>query len=268
VKLTLGCTTRPYTSVSLAEACQRIAQAGYTDVALFRNGGIDAASSQADVLAVRDVVDDAGLVPSMVIASKNLEQGLPAAVAEYQRFLDHAALLGATWILELGISQKELLDDYVSLMQAASAHAQQVGLQISAKPHGGITTTTQDLLDVYHRIGHAAFGICYDPGNIIYYTQGAERPLDHIAEAAPLVTTGIIKDCIVRDGAPDVMITPGEGWVDFDGVLSALIAGGFTGPLYLECVGGQSIDEIDANVRRTRTMIEDILSHIPVPPTS
>ena len=82
----------------------------------------------------------------------------------------------------------------------------------------------------------------------------------HIARVAPLVKTGIIKDCIVRDGKPDVMITPGEGWVDFQAVLSSLVNAGFDGPLYVECVGGKSIDEIDHNVRHTLPFVRDILS--------
>ncbi len=30
----------------------------------------------------------------------------------------------------------------------------------------------------------------------------------------PVVTTAIIKDCLLRDGKPDVLITPGEGLVE------------------------------------------------------
>jgi sugar phosphate isomerase/epimerase len=130
------------------------------------------------------------------------------------------------------------------------------------KPHGGICLTVQDLMDVHASIDHPAFGICYDPGNLIYYTKGAERPEPNIARIAPLVTTAIIKDCIVRDGVPDVAITPGEGWVDFRAVLGGLVAGGFGGPLYLECVGGKELAEIDANVRRAKGYIEDILAQL------
>ncbi len=159
MKLTSGCTTRPYSSLAFAEACRHIAAAGYTDVALFRTAGVRSESSREEVLP--------------------------------------------------------------------------------------------------------AFGICYDPGNIIYYTRGKERPETHVSEVAPLVTTGIIKDCVLRDDIPDVMITPGEGLVGFDAVLSALVEGGFRGPLYVECVGGESLDEVDQNVRRTLVYIQGILSGLP-----
>ena len=109
-------------------------------------------------------------------------------------------------------------------------------------------------------MGHSAFGICYDPGNIIYYTKGALRPETDINAIAPRVTTAIVKDCIVKDGEPDVMVTPGEGSVDFERVVGRLVAGGFVGPLYVECVGGSTLNEINANVESTLKFVRDVLS--------
>jgi sugar phosphate isomerase/epimerase len=64
---------------------------------------------------------------------------------------------------------------------------------------------------------------------------------------------------VLNEGIPDVMVTPGEGLVDFPFVLSALVAGGFDGPLYVECVGGTDVDEIDRNVRRTLSFVRKAL---------
>jgi sugar phosphate isomerase/epimerase len=187
------------------------------------------------------------------------ELGLDAAADDYRVLIDNGALLGARWLLDCGTSKEERYADYVSVMRRVAPHAQAAGITITLKPHGGITLTTADLIDVYHKVDHPGFGLCYDPGNILYYTRGEERPETHIAEVAPLISTGIIKDCVLKDGTPDVMVTPGEGLVDFDTVLSGLVAGGFDGPLYLECVGGTTIDEIDANVRHTLTFVHTTL---------
>jgi sugar phosphate isomerase/epimerase len=78
--------------------------------------------------------------------------------------------------------------------------------------------------------------------------------------AAVTVSTVIIKDCVVEDGNPDVMVTPGEGLVDFEKVLGGLVAEGFVGPLYVECVGGKTVDEINANVKSTLKFVSDILA--------
>jgi sugar phosphate isomerase/epimerase len=56
------------------------------------------------------------------------------------------------------------------------------------------------------------------------------------------------------------MVTPGEGLVDFEKVLGGLVVGGFDGPLYVECVGGKTVDEIDRNVKSTLKFVSDILA--------
>jgi hypothetical protein len=38
-----------------------------------------------------------------------------------------------------------------------------------------------------------------------------------------------------------------------------LVAGGFDGPLYLECVGGTAIEQINENVRRSLDFIRNTL---------
>ena len=58
---------------------------------------------------------------------------------------------------------------------------------------------------------------------------------------------------------PDVMVTPGEGLVDFDTVLGGLVNGGFEGPLYVECVGGQTVAEINRDTEATLKFVSDIL---------
>ena len=260
MKLTIGCTTRPFANVPFAEACHRIAAAGYTDVAVFT--AVAPESTREQVLAVRQTAQAEGLKPSLVLAHARLELGVEQAVAQYKRLADNAALLGASWLLDLGSDKAELYDNYVSVMQQAVPYAEQVGCKVSVKPHGGITLTAEDLLALLKRVDQPAYGICYDPGNIIYYTKGARRPEMDIDKVAPLVTVGIIKDCIVKDDKPDVMITPGEGWVDFQAVFKGLVDGGFRGPLYLECVGGATPEEIDRNVARSRVFVNNILEKL------
>jgi sugar phosphate isomerase/epimerase len=263
MQLVVGCTTRPYGSWSFAEACQHIAAAGYTDVAVFANKGkipVRSDSTPQEIAETRQVAVDAGLVPSMLIGRTNIQLGLSKAIDEYKRLIDNTALLGAKWLLDGGISNKEHYENYFELMRQAAPQAQQAGVNITLKPHGGITLTIEDLINAYQKVNHPAFGICYDPGNIIYYTKGELRPEPAIDTVSPMVNTGIIKDCVVNNGVPDVMITAGEGLVDFQKVLAGLIRGGFRGPLYVECVGGKELDEINRNVKSTRKFVNDILA--------
>lgn len=260
----MGCTTRPYSAWSFAEACEHIAAAGYTDVAVFSNEGktsVRADSTAEEIAATRKAAADAGLSPSMVIGGVKLGLCVDAAVDDYKRLIDNVAEVGAKWLLDCGTS-REQSNTYFEVMRRAAVHAEAAGIGITLKPHDGITLTIDDLIDANNKVNHPAFGICYDPGNIIYYTKGELRPEPDIARVAPIVTTGIIKDCIVKDNAPDVMVTPGEGLVDFEKVLGGLVEGGFRGPLYVECVAGKELDEINKNVKATLKFISDILAKL------
>ena len=261
--LTIGCTTRPYASLSYQEAFGRIAAAGYTDVAVFGNQKqvpVRSDSTPGEVLAVRAAAADAGVVPSMLIGRTQLDQGLAAAVSDYKQLIDNAGSLGTKWLLDCGTSKEEHFDGYFELMRQAAPHAEKAGVHITMKPHGGISLTTEHLMAAREKVAHPAFGICYDPGNIIYYTKGDMRPETDVAEIAPVVTTGIIKDCVVEGGKSDVMVTAGDGLVDFYVVLSALVGGGFDGPLYVECVGSREPADVDRDIAFTLGYVKGILA--------
>ena len=259
----LGCTTRPYNRVTFAEACQRIADAGYSDIAVFAHDGempVDSSSSAKEVAAVRQVATDAGLKPSMLLGRTHLELGLDAATDDYKRLIDNAAALKCEWILELGTGKEEHYGDYPKLMSAVADHAQTAGIGISLKPHGGISLTAQELIDLHNQVNHPAFRISYDPGNIIYYTKGAVRPEDEVEQVTSRTSTLIIKDCSLEGDQPNVMVTAGDGLVDFPFVIGKMREGGFRGPMYVECVGSTEPDDIHADLKRTQAFIAALIS--------
>jgi sugar phosphate isomerase/epimerase len=264
-KLIIGATTRPHNKLSYGEAFAHIARAGYTDVALFNNQGrapVRADSTAEEVAAVRMAAEEAGVVPSMVLAQTQLGLGVEGAIADYKRLIDNAAAVGARWLLDLGTGDEARYDDYIEVMRGAAPHAAAAGLGISMKPHGGISLTVENLLETHTRVGHPAFGISFDPGNIIYYTKGERRPETDVAAVADKVTTAIIKDCVVEEGKADVMVTAGDGLVDFPVVLGRLLEAGFNGPLYVECVGASEPVEVDAALAFTRGYTAGILASL------
>lgn len=263
MKLTIGCTTRPYAGLSYEEGFERIAAAGYTDVAVFASQKVMPVRSDStpqEVAAVRTAAASAGVASSMLIGGTKLQLGLEAAVEDYSRLIDNTAALGATWLLDCGTSQEAHYETYFELMRRVAPHAESVGVKITMKPHGGVSLTAEHLIAAHEKVNHPAFGICFDPGNIIYYTKGEMRPETDVAEVAPRVTTGMIKDCVVVDGKPDVMVTAGDGLVDFYAVLSGLVGGGFVGPLYVECVGGSELKAVDRDIAFTLGYVKGILT--------
>ncbi|MEW6750571.1 MAG: TIM barrel protein [Candidatus Latescibacterota bacterium] len=262
MKRTIGCTSRPYAKLDYPEAYARIAAAGYTEVAVFANQGrvpIRADSTPQEVADVRRAAADAGLYPSMVIGGVRLDLGADAAVEEYRRLIHSVAELGARYLLDCGTGNRDDLGAYCEVMRRAAPLAAEACLSITLKPHGGITLTGSDLARVCRRVGHPAFGACYDPGNIVYYTGGELRPEKEAEQVAGSVTTAIIKDCVLLDGKPDVAVTAGDGVVDFPRVLAALAVGGFNGPYYVECVGGSDPADVDRDLAFTRGYVRGIL---------
>ncbi|NLC58762.1 MAG: sugar phosphate isomerase/epimerase [Armatimonadetes bacterium] len=265
MQLTLGATTRPWGNWSFAEACSAIAAAGYSDVAIYGHKGtipVSAESTPDDIAAVRSAVQGAGLVASMVITRTLLDVPLEMAVADYRKAIDAAAAAGITWVMNGGCEQPELYDAFQKLMRECAPYAAVKGLRLLMKPHGGIGLTGQMMRRVVEAVDHPNFSICYDPGNIIYYTKGEHRPETDVHAIKEHVSVCIIKDCVVNNGVPDVHLLPGEGLVDFRRVLGALVDAGFRGPLYVECVGGTQWDDINDRARRTHAFVSDLLARL------
>lgn len=263
MNLTLGATTRPWHTIPYADACGHIAAAGYTDVAVFSNDGripITSESTDDEARAVAEVTRQAGLVPSMLLSGMRLDLPVDEAVADYCRLVDATAAAGIPWLMNCGTEAPETYEPYREIMRQCAPYAEDRGVALAMKPHGGIALTGRMMAETVEQVGHPNFSICYDPGNIIYYTKGERRPETDVVDIAPHVSICIIKDCVVKDGTPDVWILPGEGWVDFPTVLGKLADAGFVGPLYVECLGGQEIDDINDRARRTHELIAGIVA--------
>jgi sugar phosphate isomerase/epimerase len=258
----LGATTRPWHAFPLAEACDAIAAAGYTQVALYANEGkmaLTADSSAADIEAVQGVLAARGLVATMLLGGPSLSGEVEAAVEQYRRLVDVAAAAGIRFLMNGGTENPATYDRYITISRRVAPYAHEKGVELQLKPHGGIGLTGKDLRRVAEQVANPAFSICYDPGNIIYYTKGQTRPEPDVGGVAALVRTCIIKDCVVADGKPDVWIQPGSGWVAFDAVLGGLAAAGFDGPLYVECLGGSELADINRRARETYDWLRALL---------
>ena len=223
---------------------------------LWKDGRIDLAyvmqSRTSEVFGI-DIHPNARIGKGLMIDhAHSVVIGETAVVGDNVSML-HAVTLGGT-------GKEEHFEGYFVLMRRVAPYAQQAGVHLTMKPHGGISLTTEDLLAACEKVNHPAFAICFDPGNIVYYTKGERRPEADVDKVAPKVSTAIVKDCVVNAGVPDVMVTPGDGLVDFDIVLGKLQRGGFRGPYYVECVGGQTLPQIDRDVAFTLGYVKGILA--------
>ncbi|WP_028455702.1 sugar phosphate isomerase/epimerase family protein [Chitinilyticum litopenaei] len=252
----LACTTRPYQELDFARACAAIAAAGFAEVGIFPCADtagqpawpVHADSNATELVAVRAALRQSGLAARLLLGSVVLQDGLPRAIDRYRRLLDHAAALGAPLLLDLGCDEPARYADYRRLLAAVAPHAATCGVTIVVKHHGGITASLADLLRLHDEVASPGLALCFDPGNVLYYSRGAELPRDCVAALAPHCRAVMLKDCRLDAGGPDVAINPGDGDAQWPQLLNALQAAGWDGPLLLECVAGRTLAERHANV--------------------
>jgi sugar phosphate isomerase/epimerase len=249
----LSCATRPYQALALPQACEHIAAAGFRDVALFYNQtdhgaaiAVTAHSSAQEIAAARQACAAAGLVPSLLLAG-DWQTG--NAVDHYRRLIDNAQQLGTSMLLDFGCERAEQLPDYIALMQAIEPVARAAKITICVKPHGGISTQPLHFIALKQILQSDCFMLSFDPGNLLYYSAGQIQPTDHVDALAPYCANFIIKDYQLTPAGPSVAVTPGDGDVDFPSLIHSLHAHHFTGPMYLELVAGETLADIDRNVR-------------------
>lgn len=264
--LKFGATTRPWHTWSFDQACKSISHAGYEEVSIYMNEGkspVTSTSPLGEIVETLEIVKKYELVPSMLLGSPRLDLGIDDSVKDFKKLIEIAARVGCKWLMNGGTEDTSLYEKYFEIMKQTAPYAEQKDMQILLKPHGGLGLTGRDLVKAVEIVNNDAFRICYDPGNIIYYTKGEVRPESDVDDVAEFVTFCIIKDCIIKeDGNPDVWILPGEGLVDFPFVIGKLVKSGFSGPLHVECLGGSELDDVDERAWKTRELLEKITENL------
>jgi sugar phosphate isomerase/epimerase len=257
--LEIGCFNRPWSRWSYDEALDALKECGVRLTGLVggHKGELfiapQASAEYLDQLKAR--IESRGLVP--IVAWYDTRHDVPRdeSIRNSRKQIDNAHRLGLKFLLSGATSKPEQYAQYYEVMADAAAYAEDRGIQIVVKPHGGCAASSDDLLVCLEKVNHPNYRIWYDAGNIIHYTGK-----DPVAEAAVLArhSTGFCaKDCAMPKG--DVMLQFGEGKVDFPAVFARLKEGGFTGPVMIECCGGKTLPEVTAAAKANREFLERVL---------
>ncbi|MFP3904559.1 MAG: sugar phosphate isomerase/epimerase family protein [Armatimonadota bacterium] len=252
----LGAFNRPWNQFEYEEALAGISGAGFKYTGLMRQGGeilLDSSTPTDEVENLRGTVEEAGLQMNTVLGRLDFADGVDGAIADLEQLLQNCAAIGASYFLNCGTKDEDLRQDYYTVLREGAEIGKDLGVTVTLKPHGGITTTGDDLLQAAETVNHDNFGIYYDAGNMVHY--GSHDPVEAAKACAQYVVGMCVKDSLGQ--GIGVNILPGEGEVDFEGVMSALAAGGFIdGPLLIECLGGETIEEVNTNALATRKFLE------------
>jgi sugar phosphate isomerase/epimerase len=260
VKWEVGCFNRPWTKWPFDRALREVKAAGYSTVGLLsrtREEPFIGAEATPEYLAgLKRRIAASGLRANMGALRSRHNVPHDDSVREVRTQIDNARTLSLKYVLSFGADRTEEYAHYFRVMREAAAYAEDKGIKLVMKPHGGISGSSGEILRAIAEVGHPNFAVWYDAGNIIHYT--GKDPAAELGPVARRVTGFCAKDCGELKG--DVMIQFGAGKVDFPAVLGGLKAAGFKGPVMVEgCKVGQTPEETTANARANREFIERVL---------
>lgn len=261
MEIELGCFTRPWKDYGVEDAAAGMRAAGFKHFGPMGMGPtrlIDYNSTSEEVAAIEQAVKSAGLSFTIMMGTYPLTS-VEEGVAALNREIDYAEQLGIRHVMTGGASDPAQYGTYYDIMRECAEYALHKGITLMLKPHGGLSNTTRETIDSWKKVNHQNFKICYDAGNLLYYA--GEDPLAHIREIAPIVAGMCIKD-EVGGMQGDVMVTPGDGQVDFAAVFGALKEAGFAGPYVVECLSGESLDEINHEAVRARNFLAETFAAV------
>jgi len=262
-KWQIGCYTRPWANYDYRVALDAIAEAGFKYAGLMTTKSeksnliISVDTSLEEARQVGREVKKRGLkVPSVYGGGIPVDKSLKAGIEGMRKLIDNCAACGAMNLLMGGTGNEKLFKLYYEAIAECCDYAQEKGVGISIKPHGGLNATGPQCRKTIEMVGHRNFGIWYDPGNIYYYSDGKRDPVDD----APTVDGLVVGMCIKDYKHPkNVAITPGTGQVDFPAVFARLQKGGFThGPLVIECLDPGDVERTIIQARKTRFFLEEL----------
>jgi len=272
----IGCFNRPWTKWPYDTALDGIRDAGYkltgllTAHPIYAAGDATATKGQFEPFARSEAtaeyldalkrrIAQRGLAVNMYALRNPFTGDAADVIKQVRAQIDHAKALSLDFVLSFGVAKADEYDNFIKAMADGAAYAQEQGVKLVMKPHGGNTGTAQEILDTLKKVNHANFKIWYDAGNIIYYT--GKDPVAELDPIAEHVTGFCAKDCSGK--GKEVLIQFGDGKVDFAGVFKKLKSAGFSGPLMVEGVAvADTADQTTENARKNREFLERVLASV------
>ncbi|HVK15933.1 MAG TPA: sugar phosphate isomerase/epimerase [Fimbriiglobus sp.] len=259
----VGCFNRPWAKWSFDECLKGVKAAGYATFGLLSRTkhdpfiGTDATPDYIDGLKRR--IAASGLTANLGSLRLRLAAPLADAIKDVRAQIDNAHTLSLGYVMTFGADNPKDVGPFVKVMADAAAYAQDKGVAVVMKPHGGISGAAAEILKVIKAVDHRNFSIWYDAGNIIHYT--GKDPVSELDPIAAHVTGFCAKDCGAVKG--DVMTQLGTGKVDFAAVFKRLKSAGFQGPIMLEgSKVGSTAEETTANAKANREFLERALASL------
>jgi sugar phosphate isomerase/epimerase len=264
VKWPIGCFNRPWvggkTNYGYDAALDGIKAAGYRLTGLLTktaNEPFVGADATPEYLAgLKKRIAARGLGVNMAALRTKDAETLEQMTKDVRRQIDNAKVVGVEFLLTFGVGKAEYYEKYYSLMSDAAAYAQERGMKLVLKPHGGSSGASEEIMRCMEKVKHPNFKVWFDAGNILYYT--GKDPLEQLKPIVQHVTGFCAKDCDKQNG--NVWLEFGTGKVDFPALFAEMKKAGFNGPIMVEtCAAGETADAMTENARKNREYLEKVL---------
>jgi len=258
----VGCYTRPWDAFELPVALDGIAEAGFKYAGLMTARGkpgaiITATTSTDEARRIGEEVKKRGLATISVYGDFSVTASEEQGIQGLKSLIDNCRACGSPNLLLGGIGDEALYPRYYKAIAENCDYAATAGVALTIKPHGGKNATGPQCRQAIERVNHRNFRLWYDPGNIFYYSKGALDPVDDSSTVEGLVVGMSVKDFLPPQ---EVILTPGDGKVNFLKVLFNLKKGGFThGPLVVECLKKGDLADLSIEAKKTRRFVEILL---------
>src|ERR1043166_7599020 len=111
-----------------------------------------------------------GLVVNMSALRTKDDLPLEEETRDLLKQIDNAKFMGVEFLLTFGVNKAEHFEKYYHVMHDAAAYAQERGMKLVLKPHGGASGAAEEIMRCVEKVKHPNFKIWFDAGNIILYT--------------------------------------------------------------------------------------------------
>jgi sugar phosphate isomerase/epimerase len=207
--------------------------------------------------ALKQKIAARGLKVNMGALRLKFDLPLAEMIKDTRRQIDNGKTMGVEFLLTFGANNSKQYENYYKLMQDAAAYAQDRGLKVVLKPHGGASGAAEEIMRCLEKVNHPNYKVWFDAGNILFYT--GKDPVEELKPIAKHVTGFCAKDCDKQRGS--VWLQFGTGKVDFRALFTELKGAGFNGPIMVECCAlGATADLVTANARQNRQYLENLLA--------
>jgi sugar phosphate isomerase/epimerase len=225
--------TNSYHTYTLDEALAGIAEAGYAGVELSAvPGWTEHVVLDDDPAELRAKLAHHGLTPVSLSGHSDLttKEGLAHGVKAVRWAADYGlpivnTAIGGHW------SEDEDESAFLGNIDELATVAEEAGIVVALEIHGDIMASGAKTKPLVERIGRESIRVNYDTANCEFY--GAVTAIEDIPAIAPYLAHVHLKDKVGGPREWDFP-APGEGHVDFAGVLRALADAGYTGPYSVE----------------------------------